>query len=279
VNDLALYNEIDDFAADWLENLIRAGEIAPGRVDRRSILDLTPDDILPYRQVHFFAGIGGWSKAWRLVGWPDDQPGWSASLPCPPWSRGRIWHKETAGKKDHRDLWPAFFRLVKACRPARITGEQVAGKKAQPWIDRTSRDLKKVGYNIHSDTRKANRYWSPQGRERFYFSADLGSTRRQGLVESGSIGAARPWRWRGEADLRAIAKAPFKQGDCWPQPLIRRGDDGLRTRVASLRAYGNAIDPYVAAQFIAEVMEGRMTAKYPSNKPSPSSTPRSGVGE
>jgi DNA (cytosine-5)-methyltransferase 1 len=27
------YNEIDDYAADWLENLIRAGHIADGVVD------------------------------------------------------------------------------------------------------------------------------------------------------------------------------------------------------------------------------------------------------
>lgn len=30
----AYYNEIDDYAAEWLENLIRAGHIAPARVGR-----------------------------------------------------------------------------------------------------------------------------------------------------------------------------------------------------------------------------------------------------
>ena len=33
---------------------------------------------------------------------------------------------------------------------------------------------------------------------------------------------------------------------------IKGGDDGLSARVAQLRAYGNAIDPWVAAQFIAD---------------------------
>lgn len=32
---LAYYNEFDPAAADWLENLIAAGLIAPGHVDRR----------------------------------------------------------------------------------------------------------------------------------------------------------------------------------------------------------------------------------------------------
>ena len=39
----AVYNEIEEYAADWLENLIAAGHIAPGIVDRRSIVDVRPD--------------------------------------------------------------------------------------------------------------------------------------------------------------------------------------------------------------------------------------------
>ena len=34
----ALYNEIDPFAAQWLRNLIAAGHIAPGEVDRKSVV-------------------------------------------------------------------------------------------------------------------------------------------------------------------------------------------------------------------------------------------------
>lgn len=33
----AYYNEIDPFAAQWLRELIKAGHIAPGEVDTRSI--------------------------------------------------------------------------------------------------------------------------------------------------------------------------------------------------------------------------------------------------
>lgn len=33
----AYYNEIDPYAADWLRNLIKAGHIADGDVDTRSI--------------------------------------------------------------------------------------------------------------------------------------------------------------------------------------------------------------------------------------------------
>lgn len=53
----AYYNEHDRNAAAWLRELIKAGLIAPGDVDERSIEDVTPNDIAGYTQCHFFAGI------------------------------------------------------------------------------------------------------------------------------------------------------------------------------------------------------------------------------
>ena len=55
----AYYNEIDDYAARWLRNLIAAGLIPDGDVDERDIRDVRPDDLRGYRQAHFFAGCGG----------------------------------------------------------------------------------------------------------------------------------------------------------------------------------------------------------------------------
>lgn len=254
VKHRAYYNKIDPHVALWLRNLIARGLIAPGDVDQRSIVDVRASDLAGYTQCHFFAGIGGWSLAFRRAGIPDSFPAWSASCPCPPWSRARIWHADTAGRKDARDLWPVLMPLIRAQRPALLYGEQVAGKPAQPWILRTKRNLRGADYEFKGDTIKAKDRGSPQGRERFYFSADLGGEGRQGLVARGGAGAARSWRWGGEADLRAIADAPFKPGDRWPQPLVRRGDAGLSARVADVRAYGNAIDPWVAAAFIAETL-------------------------
>lgn len=59
--------------AGWLmAALIRNGLIAGGEVDERSILDVSADDLIGFTQCHFFAGIGGWSYALRLSGFPDD---------------------------------------------------------------------------------------------------------------------------------------------------------------------------------------------------------------
>jgi DNA (cytosine-5)-methyltransferase 1 len=48
----AFYNEIEPYAADWLENLIGAGLIARGRVERRSIAELRPTDLHGFKQAH-----------------------------------------------------------------------------------------------------------------------------------------------------------------------------------------------------------------------------------
>jgi DNA (cytosine-5)-methyltransferase 1 len=122
----AYYNEIDPHAADWLEQLIGAGLIAPGVVDRTIDPGRAASDVRGFTQCHWFAGIGGWSLAFRLAGFPDDRPGWSASLPCQPFSVASV-HPDTAakGQADDRHLLPVSLPLVAECRPPIIFGEQV----------------------------------------------------------------------------------------------------------------------------------------------------------
>lgn len=69
----AYYNEIDPYVAQWLRNLIAENIIAPGVVDERSVVDVRSSDLDGFDQCHFFAGLGGWSYALRLAGWPDDR--------------------------------------------------------------------------------------------------------------------------------------------------------------------------------------------------------------
>lgn len=102
----AYYNEIEPFAAEWLRQLIKAGHIAPGEVDERSIEDVAPDDLIGFAQCHFFAGAG-WSIALRQAGWQDDRPVWTGSCPCQSFSAA-----EGLGKADPRHLWPTFYRLT-----------------------------------------------------------------------------------------------------------------------------------------------------------------------
>jgi len=142
MRDDALYNEIDPFAADWLENLIAAGQIAPGVVDRRSIEDLEPAYVRQFRQVHLFAGIGIWSLALRRAGWPDGRRVLTGSCPCQPFSQAG----QGAGFADERHLWPAMLHLATQCDFGVVLGEQVASKDGLGWLDLVHADMEAAGY-------------------------------------------------------------------------------------------------------------------------------------
>ena len=161
------YNEIDPFAAQWIRNLIKAGHVALGVVDERSIRDLAPADVAGHGQRHFFAGIGAWSHALRLAGWPDDLDVWTGSCPCQPFS--------AAGKRkgfdDDRHLWPAWFGLIRECRPAIVFGEQVASHDGLKWLDAVHADLEGAGYAFGAADLCAAGVGAPHIRQRLYFVA------------------------------------------------------------------------------------------------------------
>jgi DNA (cytosine-5)-methyltransferase 1 len=164
----AYYNEIDPKAAAWLRELIKAGHIAPGDVDERSIEDITPNEIRKYTQCHFFAGIGVWSHALRNAGWPDDEPIWTGSCPCQPFSAAG----KGAGVDDERHLWPAFHWLIKQCRPGVVLGEQVAHKAGAAWFDIVSTDLEGEDYTCGKVVFPACGVGAPHLRQRQYWVAD-----------------------------------------------------------------------------------------------------------
>jgi DNA (cytosine-5)-methyltransferase 1 len=168
----ALYNEIDPFASAWLEQLVAAGHIAAGRVERRSITELTAADVAGPGQRHFFAGIGGWSYALRLAGWPDDVDVWTGSCPCQPFSAaGR-----RGGFDDKRHLWPTWFSLIQQCRPAVVFGEQVASPDGLKWFDAVRADLEGAGYAVGGADLCAAGVGAPHIRQRLYFVALLANT-------------------------------------------------------------------------------------------------------
>ena len=171
----AYYNEIDPYAAQWLRNLIKAGHIAPGVVDERSIEDINPQELRGFTQCHFFAGIGVWSIALRRAGWADDRPVWTGSCPCQPFSSAG----KGAGFDDERHLWPAFFHLISECRPTAVFGEQVASKDAGPWIDLVHADLETMGYAFGAVPFPSASVGAPHIRDRLYWVANSTGSRLQ----------------------------------------------------------------------------------------------------
>ena len=174
------YNEINGHAASWLRNLISAGHIADGCVDERSIEDVHPDDLREFKQCHFFAGIGVWSYALRLAGWPDDRPVWTGSCPCQPFSSSG----QRAGFDDERHLWPSFFHLIQERNPATVIGEQVASKDADPWIDLVHTDMEAMGYAFGAIPFPSAGIGAPHIRDRIYWVGHANNPRleRRGIL-------------------------------------------------------------------------------------------------
>jgi DNA (cytosine-5)-methyltransferase 1 len=243
----AYYNEIDKFAAAWLRELIKEGLIADGEVDERSIEDVQPGDVRGFTQCHFFAGIGGWSQALRLAGWPDDRPLWTGSCPCQPYSVASVGVGGAEGQRDPRHLWPSWFRLARQCRPGIITGEQVASAIQWGWWDQVALDLEDEAYACAAVVLRADAIGADHQRKRLYW-----------VAQSGSAG------WEGHQQIQCVPQstpAAFPI-DGYPLTRARRaldgdyGDllpcDGLSVVMErhALKGYGNAIVPQVAAEFI-----------------------------
>ncbi len=167
MKNLAYYNELEKYPAQWLRNLIENGYIAKGYVDQKDIREVEAVDILHYRQAHFFAGIGTWSYALKLAGWPDDHEVWTGSCPCQPFSSAG----KRRGTDDPRHLWPEWFRLIKECRPAVVFGEQVASQDGLKWLDIVQTDLENEGYAVGAVDLCAAGTKAPHIRQRIYFVA------------------------------------------------------------------------------------------------------------
>lgn len=180
----AYYNENDPRAAAWLRELIREGHIARGDVDERSIEDVTPNDLSGYKQCHFFAGIGGWSYALRLAGVADDKLVWTGSCPCQPFSAAG----KGDGFADERHLWPAFFHLIRECRPDVVFGEQVASRAGLAWLDLVQADLEAASYACGAADLCAAGVGSPHIRQRLYWVGLVGHARgERGRWNAGEI--------------------------------------------------------------------------------------------
>jgi len=261
------YNEIDKRTAQWLRNLIEAGLLPQGDVDERSITDVEPNDLAGYTQCHFFAGIGGWSEALRLAGWPQDVPVWTGSAPCQSFSR----MGKGLGKSDKRHLWPEFFRLIKAVKPSVIFGEQVDEAVKHGWLDDVFDDLEAADYETGAHILPACSIGAPFIGQRIYFVASTDEKRLRGIA--GKLAQA-PGEKHQEIrqTLRDVAGGSGALGGFWANAEWIVCSDGLKRPVEPgahplaygipkgmgkfcTGAYANAIVPEMAAEFVSVFME------------------------
>jgi len=133
-------------------------------------------------------------------------------------------------------LWPAWFRLVREYRPAIILGEQVAG--AWVWLDGVFADLEAIGYACGAADLPAASVGSLQDRPRLWFLSYPEGKRRQ--------------RWTGLREGHTQFDGAFARYGAWwnAEPNVARVANGIPAGVDQRRAFGNAIVPQLAAEFI-----------------------------
>lgn len=262
------YNEWDKGAANWLRELIANKLIPYGYVDERSITEVTPRDLEGFTQCHFFAGIGGWSRALQLAGVPETTRLWTGSPPCQPFSRAG----KQKGKFDERHLAPTFLKLVSACKPPMLFGEQVAKAIETGWLDDLHEELEREGYSVGAAVLSCDIVGAPHKRDRLFFGAinELANTycneylskiAGSNATENGSetcngeeITSAGKFIRTSEDVLRFCDSGTeylCRDGKKRiVEPTIPLLADGVSSTMGRLRGYGNAIVPQVGALFI-----------------------------
>lgn len=176
------YNDNDKGAVKWIKYLIRKNLIPKGEVDDRDIREIEPRELDGFTQCHFFAGIGGWSYALQLAGWPADRPVWTGSCPCQPFSvagQGR-------GIDDERHLWPSFRWLIAQCRPATVFGEQVASRDGREWLAGVRFDMEAMDYAVGAADLCAASVGAPHIRQRLWWVAHAEHSKRRQEATTGN---------------------------------------------------------------------------------------------
>jgi DNA (cytosine-5)-methyltransferase 1 len=268
------YNDNDPKACAWIRELIAAGEIPPGDVDCRSIMEVRANELKRYDQCHFFAGISGWPLALRWAGLEGGTGIWTASCPCQPFSSAG----QRKGVEDDRHLWPVFYELVRRCRPSLVFGEQVASAdvigstarrskreagKGPVWFDGISGDLEAAHYAVGAAIIPAGAVGAPHRRQRLFWVGHSESmhreipVRRRGpeqacaeLGRAGRVGGTGFDFWS-RYDLLPCRDGKARRIESGTFPLAH----GIPGRVGLLRGYGNAIVPQVATRFITVAID------------------------
>lgn len=242
------YNEHCPKAAAWLRQLIAEGMIPNGVVDERSILEIKPHELTGYTQQHFFAGIGGWSLALRLAGWPASRPVRTGSCPCQPFSVAG----EGKSESDERHLWPVFRDLITFGDATVTFGEQVAGKLALGWYDGVALDLEGQGYAVGAAVLPACGYGADHERKRLYWVSNPSRKGRKRHKQNHRLSVPTAAPLPESRDSLTHARR-LLGGDL--QCLLSRDGVSVQMERDAAKGYGNAIVPEVAAQFVRAFLE------------------------
>jgi len=206
-------------------------------------------------------------------------------FPCQPFSQAG----QRKGAADNRYLWPEMFRIITACRPGWVLGENVVGI-TQMELDNVLSDLESEGYETRAfiipacavDARhERKRVWIVAHADRDRDSGRRGpDTKADRIPEisgekvysgmpcgTGEDVADTDRPGRGKQRRTGAVQQEFDSAQCacqdgaavWlPEPGVGRVADGIPGRVERLRGLGNAVVPQIVeiiGRYIIEAAE------------------------
>ena len=230
---IAYYNDNEPYCCDVLRARIADGSLPAGDVDGRDIRSVQPDELASYRQIHLFAGIGGFALGLKWADWPEQIGVLTGGFPCKQTSVAAAPHGRRNGLAGQDSgLFEEMCRIIEVVRSEWVIVENPLG--VMSWASEIARCLEGIGYAVSKSEIEVSDLGAPHQRRRVFFIANAHGKRLE---------ITRPTR------PSSIECSPWRTADrdFWreAEPGIWRMDDGLSTRMDRLRALGNAVVPQV----------------------------------
>lgn len=163
-------------------------------------------------------------------------------------------HTRTGIHGSRSGLWVHMVRAISATSPKALLIEN-SNQLPKKGLDVVLRDIATFGYDAEWYTIPASSIGVPHKRSRTIIIAYRIGVGGGRLVQTSDLSEAGQWLWSGKVDLQAIADCLFLSGPRWPQPLIRRMDDGVADRAYRLGAIGNGVVVPLFQQFFKILKE------------------------
>ena len=162
--------------------------------------------------------------------------------PCQDNSVAAAIHGGRAGLSGERSgLAHTWLDLIAARKPQGICFENVPG--ISPWLAEITSRLGQLGYRVRRPERSSADVGAPHLRRRVWIVADRGGQ-----------GFPRPRRPEPPAPFCDPRATPPGDVFITSAGRTRPLDDGLPSRVGAVHAYGNAIDPWAAAEALRSLI-------------------------
>lgn len=137
-------------------------------------------------------------------------------------------------------LWSEFNRVIKESNPKYVIVENSPNLR-NLGLEVVLKDLWKSGYDAEWYCLEAGQFGAAHVRERLIIIAYPIGSRRERLVKDEYLEEAGQRGLCSTEDLYTTIRTPFRRSGSWPQPLLRREDDGIRGRLDRLHMIGNSV--------------------------------------